>query len=62
MFVIFKCVGRAIRGKTDYGVMVFADKVCVLLLFFFLDEEIFCIRKRLLLSWLLKLRSVLIQS
>jgi len=22
-----QCVGRAIRGKTDYGVMVFADKV-----------------------------------
>ena len=23
----FQCVGRAIRGKTDYGIMVFADKV-----------------------------------
>lgn len=23
-----QCVGRAIRGKTDYGLMVFADKVC----------------------------------
>lgn len=23
-----QCVGRAIRGKTDYGIMVFADKVC----------------------------------
>lgn len=22
-----QCVGRAIRGKTDYGIMVFADKV-----------------------------------
>jgi len=22
-----QCVGRALRGKTDYGVMVFADKV-----------------------------------
>ena len=22
-----QCVGRAMRGKTDYGVMVFADKV-----------------------------------
>lgn len=22
-----QCVGRAIRGKTDYGLMVFADKV-----------------------------------
>lgn len=21
-----QCVGRAIRGKTDYGIMVFADK------------------------------------
>lgn len=24
-----QCVGRAIRGKTDYGLMVFADKVRV---------------------------------
>lgn len=24
-----QCVGRAIRGKTDYGLMVFADKVGV---------------------------------
>nr|XP_042702428.1 general transcription and DNA repair factor IIH helicase subunit XPD isoform X2 [Chrysemys picta bellii] len=23
-----QCVGRVIRGKTDYGLMVFADKVC----------------------------------
>lgn len=23
-----QCVGRAIRGKTDYGLMIFADKVC----------------------------------
>ena len=23
-----QCVGRALRGKTDYGIMVFADKVC----------------------------------
>lgn len=22
-----QCVGRAIRGKTDYGIMIFADKV-----------------------------------
>lgn len=22
-----QCVGRVIRGKTDYGIMVFADKV-----------------------------------
>lgn len=21
-----QCVGRAIRGKTDYGIMIFADK------------------------------------
>ena len=24
-----QCVGRALRGKTDYGIMVFADKVSV---------------------------------
>jgi len=24
-----QCVGRAIRGKTDYGIMVFADKVTI---------------------------------
>ncbi|OUM66499.1 hypothetical protein PIROE2DRAFT_68940 [Piromyces sp. E2] len=24
-----QCVGRAIRGKTDYGIMVFADKVII---------------------------------
>jgi len=23
-----QCIGRVIRGKTDYGIMVFADKVC----------------------------------
>lgn len=23
-----QCVGRAIRGKTDYGLIIFADKVC----------------------------------
>lgn len=23
-----QCVGRAIRGKTDYGLLIFADKVC----------------------------------
>jgi DNA excision repair protein ERCC-2 len=22
-----QCVGRIIRGKTDYGIMIFADKV-----------------------------------
>lgn len=22
-----QCVGRALRGKTDYGIMIFADKV-----------------------------------
>ena len=22
-----QCVGRALRGKTDYGIMLFADKV-----------------------------------
>jgi DNA excision repair protein ERCC-2 len=25
-----QCVGRVLRGKTDYGLMVFADKVCSL--------------------------------
>jgi len=24
-----QCVGRALRGKTDYGVMIFADKVAL---------------------------------
>ena len=24
-----QCVGRCIRGKTDYGIMIFADKVCM---------------------------------
>ena len=28
-----QCVGRAMRGKTDYGIMVFADKVHVELLY-----------------------------
>lgn len=28
-----QCVGRVIRGKTDYGIMVFADKVRMILLF-----------------------------
>ena len=26
-----QCVGRVLRGKTDWGLMVFADKVCTLL-------------------------------
>lgn len=26
-FAPMQCVGRALRGKTDYGIMVFADKV-----------------------------------
>lgn len=25
-----QCVGRALRGKTDYGLMIFADKVTFL--------------------------------
>ena len=25
--LLLQCVGRAMRGKTDYGIMVFADKV-----------------------------------
>jgi len=25
-----QCVGRVLRGKTDWGLMVFADKVCCL--------------------------------
>jgi hypothetical protein len=24
-----QCVGRALRGKTDWGLMIFADKVCL---------------------------------
>lgn len=28
-----QCVGRAIRGKTDYGIMIFADKVCSNMIF-----------------------------
>ena len=28
-----QCVGRVIRGKTDYGMMIFADKVGRLVLF-----------------------------
>lgn len=27
-----QCVGRAIRGKTDYGIMVFADKVTIIII------------------------------
>lgn len=27
-----QCVGRVLRGKTDWGLMIFADKVCSLLL------------------------------
>ena len=26
-----QCVGRVLRGKTDWGLMVFADKVCIFL-------------------------------
>ena len=26
-----QCVGRALRGKTDYGIMLFADKVSLAL-------------------------------
>ncbi len=29
-FSFSQCVGRAIRGKTDYGIMCFADSVRVL--------------------------------
>ncbi len=25
-----QCLGRAIRGKSDYGIMILADKVCLL--------------------------------
>lgn len=28
-FMCLQCVGRALRGKTDYGIMIFADKVCM---------------------------------
>ena len=39
-----QCVGRALRGKTDWGLMVFADKVrvpvarCSLLLYLLLSS------------------------
>lgn len=40
-----QCVGRVIRGKTDYGVMIFADKVSRhvtwLVLLFYIFVEIF---------------------
>lgn len=26
---LIQCVGRALRGKTDYGIMIFADKVVI---------------------------------
>jgi hypothetical protein len=25
-----QCVGRVLRGKTDWGLMIFADKVCII--------------------------------
>lgn len=36
-----QCVGRVIRSKADYGMMIFADKrfVSTLCKFSFLDEE-----------------------
>lgn len=30
-----QCVGRAIRGKTDYGIMIFADKVIKIIILIF---------------------------
>lgn len=36
-----QCVGRAIRGKTDYGIMVFADKVNL-----FGEKSVVCIYKK----------------
>lgn len=37
-----QCVGRAIRGKTDYGLMIFADKVRVLQTYSNNDILTFC--------------------
>lgn len=37
-----QCVGRAIRGKTDYGIMVFADKVNL-----FREQSVACIYKNI---------------
>lgn len=36
-----QCVGRVIRGKTDYGIMVFADKVNL-----FAKQSVVCIYKK----------------
>lgn len=33
-----QCVGRAIRGKTDYGIMIFADKV---ISYFFYNKKLY---------------------
>ena len=35
-----QCVGRAIRGKTDYGIMIFADKVCTQHIVNILDQSL----------------------
>ena len=35
-----QCVGRAVRGKTDYGIMIFADKVTIVLYFSFIKLQI----------------------
>lgn len=43
-----QCVGRAIRGKTDYGIMVFADKVSLLIEIFFntnIEAKLFLLNK-----------------
>ena len=33
-----QCLGRAIRGKTDYGLMILADKVTVILALFIVNN------------------------
>lgn len=35
-----QCVGRVIRGKTDYGIMIFADKVDGSLIYHSIVQEV----------------------
>jgi len=42
-----QCVGRAIRGKTDYGIMVFADKV------YFFEEQSVVFTKKIFLHFII---------
>lgn len=39
-----QCMGRVLRGKTDYGLMIFADKVSQPVAVNTLNTEIFSIR------------------